>query len=51
MYMLNEELHNLYSLPSIIRIIKSKRMRWTGNVARMGGTEERNAYRTFVGKP
>jgi hypothetical protein len=45
----NEELHNLYSSPSIIRIIKSKRMRWTGNVARMG--EKRNVYRLFVGKP
>jgi hypothetical protein len=32
----NEELHNLYSSPSIIRFIKSRRMRWAGNVARMG---------------
>jgi hypothetical protein len=32
----NEELHNLYSSPSIIRMIKSKRMRWGGHVARMG---------------
>jgi hypothetical protein len=32
----NEELHNLYSSPSIIRIIKSRRMRWAGRVARMG---------------
>jgi hypothetical protein len=32
----NEELHDLYSLPSIIRIIKSGRMRWAGHVARMG---------------
>jgi hypothetical protein len=32
----NEELHNLYSSPNIIRIIKSRRMRWAGNVARMG---------------
>jgi hypothetical protein len=39
----NEELHNLYSSPSIIRMIKSRRMRWAGNVARMG--ERRNAYR------
>jgi hypothetical protein len=37
----NEELHNLYSSPSIIRVIKSRRMRWTGHVARMG--EYRNA--------
>jgi hypothetical protein len=39
----NEELHNLYSSPSIIRIIKSRRMRWAGHVARMG--EKRNVYR------
>jgi hypothetical protein len=45
----NEELHNLYSSPSIIRIIKSKRMRWAGHVARMGG--KRNTYRILVGKP
>jgi hypothetical protein len=45
----NEELHNLYSSPSIIRMIKSRRMRWTGHVARMG--EKRNAYRILVGKP
>jgi hypothetical protein len=45
----NEELHNLYSSPSIIRIIKSIRMRWAGHVARMG--EKRNAYRILVGKP
>jgi hypothetical protein len=45
----NEELHNLYCSPSIIRMIKSRRMRWTGHVARMG--EKRNAYRILVGKP
>jgi hypothetical protein len=45
----NEELRDLYSLPSIIRIIKSRRMRWVGHVARMG--ENRNAYRLLVGKP
>jgi hypothetical protein len=44
----NEELHDLYSLPSIVRIIKAKRMRWAGHVARMG--EKRNAYRLLVGK-
>jgi hypothetical protein len=38
----NEELRDLYSSPSIIRIIKSRRMRWTGHVARMG--EKRNVY-------
>jgi hypothetical protein len=45
----NEELHNLYCSPSIIRIIKSRKMRWTGHVARMG--EKGNAYRILVGKP
>jgi hypothetical protein len=45
----NEELHNLYSSPSIIRKMKSRRMRWTGHVARMG--EKRNAYRILAGKP
>jgi hypothetical protein len=45
----NEELHNLYSSPSIIRVIKSRRMRWAGHAARMG--ESRNAYRILVGKP
>jgi hypothetical protein len=39
----NEELHVLYSSPSIIRIMKSRRMRWLGHVARMG--EKTNAYR------
>jgi hypothetical protein len=45
----NEELHNLYSSPSIIRIIKSRRMRWAGHVARMG--EKWNMCRLLVGKP
>jgi hypothetical protein len=44
----NEELHNLYCSPNIIRIIKSRRMRLAGHVARMG--EKRNAYRILVGK-
>jgi hypothetical protein len=39
----NEELRDLYSSPSIIRIIKSRRIRWAGHIARMG--EKRNAYR------
>jgi hypothetical protein len=41
--------HNLYSSPSIIRIIKLRRMRWVGHVARMG--QKRNVYRLLVGKP
>jgi hypothetical protein len=45
----NEELHNLYSLPNIMRMIKSGRMRWAGHVARRGAT--RNAYRILVGMP
>jgi hypothetical protein len=47
--LLNEELHDLYSSPSIITIMKSMRMRWAGHVARMG--EKRNVYRLLVGKP
>jgi hypothetical protein len=43
------KLHNLYSSPSIIRIIKSRRMRWAGHVARMG--EKMNVYRLLVRKP
>jgi hypothetical protein len=45
----NEELHNLYSSPTVIRIIKSKRMRWAEHVTRM--EEKRNAYRILVGTP
>jgi hypothetical protein len=45
----NEELHNLYSSPSIIRIIKSGRMRWAGHVARMG--RRGTCYRLLVRKP
>jgi hypothetical protein len=45
----NEELHNLYSSPNIIRIIKSRRIKWAEHVARMG--EKRNVYRLLVGKP
>jgi hypothetical protein len=41
----NEELHNLYSSPNIIRQIKSRRMRWAGHVARMG--EERKVYKVL----
>jgi hypothetical protein len=43
----NEELHNLYFSPSIIRMIKLRRIRRAGHVARMG--EKRNAYAIFVG--
>jgi hypothetical protein len=45
----NEELHNSYSSPQIIRMIKSWRMRWTGHVERIG--EKRTAYRALVVKP
>jgi hypothetical protein len=45
----NEELHNLYSSPNVIRIAKSRRMRLAGHVARMG--EKTNVYRLLVGKP
>ena len=45
----NEELNDLYSSPNIVRVIKSRRMRWVGHVARMG--EERRVYRVLVGKP
>jgi hypothetical protein len=46
---LAHELHNLYSSSSIIRVIKSRRMRWAGHVARM--RERRNAYKILVGNP
>jgi hypothetical protein len=45
----NEELHNLYPSPSIIRIIESRTMRWAGHIARMGA--KKNAYRILVEKP
>jgi hypothetical protein len=45
----NDELHNLYSSLNIVRVIKSRRMRWAGHVARMG--EARGVYRILVGKP
>ena len=45
----NEELNDLYSSPNIVRVIKSRRMRLAGHVARMG--EERGVYRVLVGKP
>jgi hypothetical protein len=42
----NEELHNLYTSPSIIRMVKSRGIRWSGHVARMG--EKRNIYRLLA---
>jgi hypothetical protein len=45
----NDELHDLYSSPNIVRVIKSRRMRWVGHVARMG--EGRGVYRDLVGRP
>jgi hypothetical protein len=45
----NEELHDLDSSPNSVRVIQSRRMGWTGHVARMG--EERSVYRVLVGKP
>jgi hypothetical protein len=45
----NDELHSLYSSPNIVRVIKSRRMRWTEHVARMG--EGRGVYRVLVARP
>ena len=45
----NEELNDLYSLPNIVRVVKSRRMRWAGHEARMG--EDRGVHRVLVGKP
>jgi len=45
----NEELNDLYCSPNIVRVIKSRRMRWAGHVARIG--ERRGVYRVLVGKP
>ena len=44
----NEELNDLYSLPNIVWVVKSRRMRWAGHVARMG--EDRDVHRVLVGK-
>jgi hypothetical protein len=44
----NEEINDLYSSANIIRMVKSRRMRWAGHIARIG---EKNAYRVLVGKP
>ena len=45
----NEELRDLFSLPNIVRVVKSRRMRWVGHVVRMG--EGRGVHRVVVGKP
>ena len=45
----NEELRDLYSLPNIVRVVKSGRMRWVGHVKRMG--KGRGVHRVLVGKP
>jgi hypothetical protein len=45
----NDELHELYSSPNIVRMIKSRRMRWVGHVARR--EEGRDVYRVLVGRP
>ena len=45
----NEELNDLYCSPNIVRVIKSRRMKWAGHVVRMG--EGRGMYRVLVGKP
>ena len=45
----NEELSDLYSVPNIVRVVKSRRMRWAGHVARMG--QGRRVYRVLVGRP
>jgi len=45
----NEELNDLYFLPNIVRVVKSRRMRWAGHVACMG--EDRGVHRVLVGKP
>jgi hypothetical protein len=45
----NDEIHSLYSSPNIVRVIKSRRMKWAGHVACMG--EGRDVYRVLVGRP
>jgi hypothetical protein len=49
MKLYNEELNDLYCSPSIVRVMKSRRMTWVGHVARMG--EKRGVYRVLMGKP
>jgi hypothetical protein len=45
----NDEIHNLYSSPNVVRVIKSRRVRWAEHVARMG--EGRGVYMVYVGRP
>jgi len=45
----NEDVNDLYYSPNILLVIKSRKIRWAGHVARMG--EERGAYKVFLGKP
>jgi len=45
----NEELNDLYTLPNVLRVVKSRQMRWAGHLARMG--ENRGVHRVLVGKP
>jgi len=45
----NDELHSLYSSPNIVRVIKSRKMRWVGHAAHMG--EGKYVYRVLVGRP
>jgi len=45
----NEELNDMYCSPNFVRVIKSRRMRWAGHVARMG--EKRGVYRVLMAKP
>jgi hypothetical protein len=45
----SEELNDLYSSPNIVRVIKLRRVKWAGHIARMG--EKRDAYRILVGRP
>jgi hypothetical protein len=47
--LLNDELHSLYPSPNIVRVIKSRKVRWVGHVARTG--EGRGVYRVLVGRP
>ena len=47
----NEELHSLYSSPNIVRVIKSRRLRWAGHVKKTRMDEGRSAFKIFTGKP